>query len=51
MIKPPKVEADESLEGYKLCSMVHVSGRKVFGRGQVDEGILVRLLSGKVTAF
>ncbi|KAK0599875.1 hypothetical protein LWI29_009384 [Acer saccharum] len=34
------------IEGYKLCSTVHVSGRKVLGSSHVDEGILVRPLSG-----
>ncbi|TXG73146.1 hypothetical protein EZV62_001725 [Acer yangbiense] len=37
-------------EGYKLCSTVHVSGRKVLGSSHVDEGILVRPLSDLILA-
>ncbi|KAK1582797.1 hypothetical protein Q3G72_018283 [Acer saccharum] len=38
------------IEGYKLCSTVHVSGRKVLGSSHVDEGILVRPLSDLILA-
>ncbi|TXG66110.1 hypothetical protein EZV62_007385 [Acer yangbiense] len=37
----------QHLIGYKLCSTVPVSGRKVLGSSHADEGILVRPLSVK----